>query len=489
MTPSSRFPRTRAVASFVLTPPVALLLTIAAAHAQQPAERWSIHRVERERHATDTIASTAPAALSAPLSHGEVRLSRRVFGYYPNWNPTGTWETLDFDLLSDIAWFGFSVDTLTGSAASTGGWTTTPLIEYAHERGVRVVLAVTNFGYAENDAILLDPVRQDTLIETLVRTVRARDGDGVNIDFEAVRAARRDQLTAFMQHLAVRMHASIPNSEVSIAVPAVDWNDTFDKPALAASCDFLMLMAYDYHWSTAPTAGPVAPLLGESYNVTRSVDTYLADGVPPDRLLLGVPWYGLQWPVADTVRMTATTGTATALTYPPAEASALQFGKHFDLPTLVPWYTYLSPVGPLQTWYDDSLSLALKYDLVNQRDLAGIGIWALGYDGGAPEIWGGIGQAFTVPVLVNSEGRGNSDVVAVWPNPSTGGVHFEIRLHDSGPVTLRLADAVGRMLATPVDGILTAGVHRISVDALAPGAYFWRLESHGSVRTGVLVVE
>ena len=38
-------------------------------------------------------------------------------------------------------------------------------------------------------------------------------------------------------------------------------------------------------------------------------------------------------------------------------------------------------------YYEDAESLGKKYDLVNNRNLKGAGIWALGQDGDHKELW------------------------------------------------------------------------------------------------------
>src|SRR5207249_4237058 len=48
-----------------------------------------------------------------------------------------------------------------------------------------------------------------------------------------------------------------------------------------------------------------------------------------------------------------------------------------------------------ELYYDNASSLGLKYDLVNQNNLRGAGMWALGYDGGAPELWTKIAEKLT----------------------------------------------------------------------------------------------
>ena len=65
---------------------------------------------------------------------------------------------------------------------------------------------------------------------------------------------------------------------------------------------------------------------------------------------------------------------------------AQSYGKLWHSTSQTPWYHYNNN-GWNQGWYDDSLSLSLKYDFALFNDLKGVGIWALGYDDGRPELW------------------------------------------------------------------------------------------------------
>ena len=375
-------------------------LVVFTAAAQVNEEREGIHQIESRRHTLPRVDSIPQSPTGVDLPRAGAPLSKRVFGYHPYWSAGAAHLSYDFSALSTIGYFSYEVDTATGRHSSLRGWSTTPLIQYAHERGVKVVLVVTNFGLEANDKILGNSAKRSVLAESIVETVRGAGGDGVNIDFEQVRATQRENLVLFMQDLASRMRSRIPNAEISMAIPAVDWSGAFDVERLAGICDYLVMMGYDYHWSTAPNAGPVAPLEGEAWNVTRSVDTYLSRGVPPAKLLLGVPWYGYEWPVVDSSRKSAATGRGTSVFYLAAEPTAQASGKMFDAATKSPWYRIRRDTLWRQGWYDDSLSLALKYDLANKRALGGIGIWALGYEGGRQEIWRGIVQAFSAPSSV-----------------------------------------------------------------------------------------
>ncbi len=93
------------------------------------------------------------------------------------------------------------------------------------------------------------------------------------------------------------------------------------------------------------------------------------------------------------------------------------------------------------------------------------------------------------------EGHGNGPVAAsfsVSPNPSNGGVSFDIDMPMAGAVTMRVYDASGRLVATPVGGLsLDPGEHRLQWDAgsgLAPGLYLCRMSAAGTEVTEMMVM-
>jgi spore germination protein YaaH len=456
------------------------------ATAQPATAPVSIHQLEVERHAGDRMEEPPLLKPAAPLVPLSTVLSRRVFGYHPYWAGAEAHLHYDYSALSTIGYFSATVDTLTGGFSSVRSWRTTPLIGYAHERGVKVVLVVTSFGNVFNDAILGNPTKRGALITTIVNEVMAGGGDGVNIDFEQVRATQRANMVTFMRDLASAMRGAVAGAEVSMATPAVDWSNAFDLAELSKICDYLVLMGYDYHWSGAPTAGPVAPLAGESYNVTRSVDTYLAAGVAPEKLLLGVPWYGYDWKVADTTRMAATRGTGTAVVYEAAEQIAQVRGRLFDTATGTAWYRYAVDTVQHQAWYDDSLSLALKYALVNSRGLGGIGIWALSYEGGRSEIWNGIKQAFQVPSGVDVVEK-EDNTIRIYPNPARESVHVRTNQTSAGDMSMTLVNALGQSVWRDESGNVD-GVTEIDVRSLPAGSYLLLIRNYSRTEIHTLIV-
>lgn len=324
------------------------------------------------------------------------RVNKVVYGWHPYWGGTA-YTGYDYRLLSDVCYFGYDVDPATGSYTSIHNWKTTALVEQAHAAGTRVHLCAILF--SDHATFFNSANAQKRLIDSLIALVALRGGDGVNIDFEAVPSSQRTKLTAFMIELCRRFHTERPGSQVSMALPAVDWSSTFDVAAMAPHVDLFIIMGYDYHWSSADEAGPVAPrnsgTLWSPYDLARSTQSYLTRGVPRTKLVLALPWYGYDWPTRDTSLKSPTLGAGSSVTYANARPKAESYGRRWEPQSSTPWYAYRADSTWHQAWYDDDVSLGMKEDIAVMRGLAGVGIWALGYDGGRLELWDALAARFT----------------------------------------------------------------------------------------------
>ena len=316
--------------------------------------------------------------------------SKKVFGYHPYWQGT-KWQSYNYDLLTTIAYFSAETNS-TGDLTNLHGWPATDLINKAHANGVEVVLTVTLFDKSDIETLLSHNSYRDRLIKNLLYEVNRAGADGVNIDFESFPESQKDNLVSFVKNLRKSLRDSIPNAQVTLATPAVDWSNAWDFNALATESDGLFIMGYDYHWKGSTTTGPVAPLTGGSYNITNTVNTYLSvTNNNYDKLILGNPYYGYEWPSNSGDKGASTTNDGTAVIFSTAESKALSYGKLWDSDSQTPWYRYQNPSW-FQTWYDDSLSLSNKYDFVISKKLGGVGIWALGYDEGYDELWNALNE-------------------------------------------------------------------------------------------------
>ncbi|TNE56500.1 MAG: hypothetical protein EP344_12360, partial [Bacteroidetes bacterium] len=205
----------------------------------------------------------------------------------------------DYSLFWAIGYFSYILDPQTGRAQNDFNWDKTTLIDSAHAEGCKVFLTVSNFGSAPNNVFLTNPMAQNTLIDSLAAMLQRRNGDGINIDFEAIAGKNRAAFTRFLITLSKRLKAVNPDYAITLALYNVDWNRVFQIKEIDPHIDYYILMGYDYKGGFSKRAGPVAPLKNSStwgnYSLDASVDYYLNQGVRHEKFIVALPFYGAAW--------------------------------------------------------------------------------------------------------------------------------------------------------------------------------------------------
>ena len=337
---------------------------------------------------TDDYAST-----QVPQVNRNV-LSHRIIGYLPYWEYSD-YPDFDFNLLTEINFFSAELSP-DGSIINDHNWNNLSIVSYAHERGVKVKLCATLFGQSELTTLLSDSLNRANAIENLLGLVINKNADGIDIDFELLPSSQRDNLVLFMQELSDAFHGEIEDPIITMATPAVDWSDAWDYNALAQITDGLFIMGYNYFYSGSQTAGPVSPLGGYFYDLDYTVQDYIEKtNGQLDKLILGLPYYGYDWPVETQFINSETTGSGSAILYSSAQGLSDYYTYNYDQPTESIWFPYMD-TSWRQCWYDDSLSLSIKYQYAKDLNLNGVGIWALGYDNGDDRLWGALDDQFDV---------------------------------------------------------------------------------------------
>jgi len=196
------------------------------------------------------------------------------------------------------------------------------------------------------------------------------------LDVEGARDGRRYLLTAATA-AGARLVGSL---ELDRITPLLDWFN---------------VMTYDYHAGSA-IAHFNAPLHAASndptpfYNIDSTVALYRRGGVPPEKIVVGVPFYGRAYggvnggngglfrPAAPPPREWAT-----GLDYRQIASrnlTAQGFTRFWHPEALVPWL-HNDSLGVFIS-YDDAESIAHKAEYVRAHGLGGIMIWEIGGDDG-----------------------------------------------------------------------------------------------------------
>lgn len=332
------------------------------------------------------------------ISRANCTLDKIVYGWHPYWS-NGLQSNYDWSLLSHFCYFSYEFDPGTGNPTNTHSFSTTQSVTDALNNGVKVTLCVTLF--SSHSTFLGNATARQNLITNLINIISARGAHGVNIDFEGIPSSQTANFTNFMNDLANQMHAAIPGSEVSTVLYAVDWNNVFDVVNMP-NVDQFIIMGYDYYYNGSTTAGPNDPLFhfGTTYNYTlsKSVTYYLDKGVPASKLVLGLPYYGREWPVSSTGIPAAATASGSSKTYTTVRTNAggnyTAANRYFDNASVTTYYQFNSS-GWRQCFISEENDLRERLDFIRKRGIGGMGIWALGYDDGYNEFWNAINDYMT----------------------------------------------------------------------------------------------
>ncbi len=343
---------------------------------------------------------------------------REVFGYLPYWELYDAASSVDLNALSTIAYFGVEASRygrlVTGTSSGGpnfrwAGWnssTMTRLIERAHDRGARVVLTVQRFawsrgGAAETTDLLTDPARRARLATEIAAAVRDRGADGVDLDFEPMPLGLSDEYTEFVREVRAALDTRAQGYQLTFTIPIERFDGDYDLPGLLgeAAADAVFVMGYEYRDPMTGVVSSIAPLTADGCSLSYTVG-HLLSLVPPEKVILGLPYYGRSWPTVDgspgasVIADDSTTigfSASTVVLHGSAVARARTVGRRYVTEQESARLRYRErPCSTCaerwrQTYYDDLDSLAAKYALVEETGLRGTGVWALGYEGG-PEL-------------------------------------------------------------------------------------------------------
>lgn len=358
------------------------------------------------------LSSSGAPAVSAGTSF---EMGREVFAFFDGGDRDYMLQTADYDVLTTIAFFGLPVrangrlHTTTASGGPTSQWAAwtsnwmTQVIADAHSHGTKVILTVSRFGWspagaADTATLLADEEAHARLAAAVADEVVARGVDGVNLDLEPMFTGYQDEFVALVAELRAALDARQPGLSLSFDVTGYSQKYPIAE-AVAAGADAVFVMAYPYHTVNSGHAGAVSPMAGmRAGDVTEAADRAVA-AAGADRVILGLPNYGMEWPTvtrrlhgetrSNWTRYGAARSTAISRAYELADLH----GRRWDADQLVPWTRWRAqacatcPATWRQLYYDDTQSMALKYDFVNDRDLLGVGIWQLGTGADRPDFY------------------------------------------------------------------------------------------------------
>lgn len=254
------------------------------------------------------------------------------------------------------------------------------IIEQANNIGVNPILVITPLtaeGSFNNELVHVvstNPTVQENLINNLLTTVRAKGYMGVDVDFEFIRAEDREPYAGFVRNLTTRMNAEGFTVSVALA-PKVSADqpgllyEGVDYALLGGIANSVLLMTYEWGYTYGPPMA-VAPI-----NKVREVLDYAVTVIPPEKIDMGIPNYGYDWPLPfeKGVTVADSIGNAEAIQIAAENNAVIQY----DEVAQSPFFTYQRDGVDHIVWFEDARSILAKLQLVPEYGFRGVGYWQL----------------------------------------------------------------------------------------------------------------
>jgi cellulose synthase/poly-beta-1,6-N-acetylglucosamine synthase-like glycosyltransferase/peptidoglycan/xylan/chitin deacetylase (PgdA/CDA1 family) len=246
-----------------------------------------------------------------------------------------------------------------------------------HRPGLPIIPMINNFNNHTKEwdsskltKMLGDPVARRRTIQNLLDFVRSNGFAGICIDFENVQRTSQSMLKMFMQELYAQFHSL--GLEVIQTVALRD--PSFDYRKGADFCDYLILMAYEEHWSN-DKPGPVASQRWYSRNLRNRFAE-----LPPQKCFIAIGSYGYDWK--------AHTNKGESVSFQEAIKTAQESEGQiaFDPEALNPTFDYYDDQDKLHhVWFLDGVTAFNQVKEGQQYHPRGFAVWRLGSED--PSIW------------------------------------------------------------------------------------------------------
>ncbi len=223
-------------------------------------------------------------------------------------------------------------------------------------------------------SLLEDPARQAALTDQVLATIAEKGYLGLDVDFEYLPAALREAYASFITALRERL-APLGLPVLAALAPKTRPDqpgllyEAHDYALLGAAADYVLLMTYEWGYTYGPPMA-VAPLP----NVRQVLD-YAVTVIPREKIYLGIPNYGYDWPLPFVQGETR----ARSISNQEAVAIAVANGAEiqFDERAQSPWFRYTREGVEHQVWFEDARSMSAKLRLIQEYGLWGAGYWNL----------------------------------------------------------------------------------------------------------------
>ena len=252
-------------------------------------------------------------------------------------------------------------------------------VNWSHGNGYQVWPMLTNSNMNETSKMLSDYKSRETVINQIIKYIKQYNLDGINIDFEGMYEADKDNFSRLLIEIRPRLNEIGAVLSVDVTAPdgAPEWSLCYDRYTIGKVADYVMFMAYDQYGVSATKAGTTA---GHNW-VEANVKKFLGqEEVKAEKIILGIPFYTRVWKEINGNVISSVVNIGNVNNLIPSNAT-----KTWDEDLQQYYVEYKKGGATYKIWVEDEKSIEAKLDLVSKYNLGGAAYWE--YDRATNSIW------------------------------------------------------------------------------------------------------
>lgn len=272
---------------------------------------------------------------------------------------------------------------------------------------LQILVSVGGWGWSGgfSDAVLTDSSRQ-VFANSIVRFIQRFQLDGIDLDWEypgqpgagnTHRPEDKQNFTTALKLIREKLDSLGGDQKYYLLTIATGANQRYldhtEMHLAQEYLDYINIMTYDFRGGWDPYTGHHAALLPSVLDTGRyargaavAVEEHLLAGITPEKLVMGVPFYGRWWsqvrPERNGLYQPSAGKAGSHRFYLLADSLIDRNGyrRHFDSTAMAPYLW--QPDSMIFVTYEDTISFDHKVRYIKDKGLAGFMFWEYKGDNG-----------------------------------------------------------------------------------------------------------
>ena len=267
----------------------------------------------------------------------------------------------------------FSVKDNKGNISSLADET---YVQRAHNAGVEVWGLCDDFSKEIDMAVVLSNTSSRERLENKLLSLAIEYNlDGLNIDFETIKEENGEDFIQFVREMAVKCSNNGIVLSINDYVP-VSYREYYNYEEQGEVADYVVIMAYDEHYSGSEEAGSVS-----SIGFVNDAVSKITGMVSEERVIMALPFYTRLWKLSNE----GLTSAAYSMNGAQSILDDRKVKPSWDTATGQYYAEYQEDGATFQIWLEEEKSIEEKLKAVTQSGVHNVSFWRLGFE--KTEVW------------------------------------------------------------------------------------------------------